>query len=145
MLYRVFLSIFVLIVTFSHIGMLHAQSTDFDKLQNKIIELQKSQSFEQAIIQSKSLLEQSKQKFGEQSKEYATALNLLGSSMFYDGQLSDAEPYLKKALEIDEKLLAPNHPNLARDLKILANLYYSLVRFEQADRLMARANKIAKK
>ena len=58
---------------------------------------------------------------------------------------SDAEPLLVEALKIDEKVLGANHPNLARDLKSLAELYYALVRFEEADKLMVRANKIAQK
>ena len=37
-------------------------------------------------------------------------------------RLSDAEPLMRRALTIDEASFGPEHPNVARDLNILAAL-----------------------
>jgi len=45
--------------------------------------------------------------------------------MLYDssGRHSDAEPVYNQALEIDQKTLGPDHPDVATDLNNLAEAY----------------------
>ena len=53
-------------------------------------------------------------------------------------RFSEAEPLLRRALVIDEESYGPNHPNVARDLSILAALLYSTNRLGEAEPLIHR-------
>ncbi|MCZ6480380.1 MAG: tetratricopeptide repeat protein, partial [candidate division NC10 bacterium] len=53
-----------------------------------------------------------------------------------------AEPRYKRALAIGEKALRPNHPNLAKLLDNLAELYIKMGRDDEAKNMLARAKRI---
>src|SRR5437870_5060886 len=61
------------------------------------------------------------------------------------GQYKQAEPLYQRALAIDEKAFGPDHPDVARDLNNLAELYYNQGQYEQAEPLFKRALAIREK
>ena len=75
----------------------------------------------------------------EQHETQAIYLNNLG--LLYDtvADYKNAEPLMRRALEIDEKSFGPDHPEVATDLNNLASLLQSTNRLDQAEPLMRRA------
>ena len=55
----------------------------------------------------------------------ATALDNLASLLQATGDYAAAEPLSRRALAIDEKVLGPDHPEVAIDLNNLAKLLYA--------------------
>ena len=75
--------------------------------------------------------------------EFAEVTNLLNNMALYlcnrYNQYSQAEPLLKRALEMSERRLGPEHPDIARDLYNLGEVYISQSRYEEAEPLLKRA------
>jgi tetratricopeptide (TPR) repeat protein len=51
------------------------------------------------------------------------------------GRYEHAEPLLQRALSIQEKVLGPEHPDTAKALHTLAELYHAQDKYEQAEPL----------
>jgi len=64
-------------------------------------------------------------------------LRLLGKGLYIE-----AEPLMRRALEIDEAVSGPCHPDVARDLRDLAQLLNATSRLAEAEPLMRRALEI---
>ena len=60
------------------------------------------------------------------------------------GRYAEAEPLYKRSLEIREKKLGKDHPDVATALNNLAELYKSQGRYEEAEPLYQRALAIFK-
>lgn len=75
----------------------------------------------------------------------ATTLNNLAELYRTQGKYAEAEPLYTQALEILEKVLGPNHPNVATVLENMAELYKKTGRLDEAQRLEARAKEIRSK
>jgi len=56
--------------------------------------------------------------------------------------MNEAEPLMRRALDIDEKSFGANHPNVARNLNNLALLLQDTNRMNEAEPLMRRALEI---
>jgi len=65
--------------------------------------------------------------------------NQLGRFFLIKAQHSEAEPLMRRALEIDEASYGDNHPNVAGDLNNLAQLLKATNRLQDAEPLMRRA------
>jgi hypothetical protein len=63
----------------------------------------------------------------------------------YTNRLAQAEPLMRRALEIHEKAYGPDHPDVAIDLSDLAGLLKDTNRLAQAEPLMRRALAIDEK
>jgi tetratricopeptide (TPR) repeat protein len=61
------------------------------------------------------------------------------------GQYAQVEPLLRRALAIREKVLFPEHPDVAASLNNLAELYVTLSEYEKAQPLYERALRIREK
>ena len=59
--------------------------------------------------------------------------------MIRQGRYAEAEPLFERALGIDEKVLGPEHPDVATDLNNLALLYDHQGKYADADPLFHRA------
>jgi tetratricopeptide (TPR) repeat protein len=55
------------------------------------------------------------------------------------GSYADAEPLYQRSLAIREKVLGPDHTDVAQSLSNLADLYKSQSRFDDADLLYRRS------
>ena len=66
----------------------------------------------------------------------------IGYYLYYQGRYEEAEPLYKRALEIRERVLGPDHPDTATSLNNLAILYDNQGRYEEAEPLYKRALEI---
>src|ERR1700693_4057798 len=57
----------------------------------------------------------------------------------------EAEPLLRRALELREKALGPDHPDIAQSLNNLASIYRDRGEYEKAEPLLQRALGIREK
>ena len=71
--------------------------------------------------------------------ETGVLLNKLGYYLDDRAQYEEAEPLFQRAIAIDEKILGPEHPNLATRLNNLALLYQVQGKYEEAEPLCQRA------
>ena len=82
------------------------------------------------------------------SIESAGAARLLHQAAWYlddRAQYKEAEPIQRRALEIREKVLGPNHPDTATSLNNLAGIYSSQGQYKEAEPLLKRALEINEK
>jgi tetratricopeptide (TPR) repeat protein len=82
---------------------------------------------------------------GPDAPETAEALNGLALTYQSLARYIDAEPLLRRAIEIDEKVLGKDHPNVARDYNNLAVLLRDQGKYDQAEPLYRRAIEISEK
>ena len=73
------------------------------------------------------------------SRLVASASNDLAQLLQRTNRLEEAEPLMRRALELDEAAFGKRHPAVATDLNNLANLLQETNRFEEAEPLMRRA------
>jgi tetratricopeptide (TPR) repeat protein len=69
----------------------------------------------------------------------ATSLNNLALLYSTQGNYAQAEPLYKRSLEIREKALGPDHPDVATSLKNIAELYRKTGREKEAEEFEKRA------
>ncbi|MDB9823466.1 tetratricopeptide repeat protein, partial [Deltaproteobacteria bacterium] len=58
------------------------------------------------------------------------------------GKFAEAEPLYKRSLEIREKALGPDHPDVATVLENLAKCFSGMGKLDEAENLVARAIKL---
>lgn len=78
----------------------------------------------------------------EFSFEFAEAVRLLNQTGCYlddRAQYADAEPLYRRSLTLCEKVLGPDHPDVALSLNNLAALYYNQGRYADAEPLLRRS------
>ncbi len=75
----------------------------------------------------------------------AKSLSDQGLLYIHQGKYSQAEPLLKRALAIYEKVLEPNHRDVASVLQYLGLLYTEQGKYAEAKPLLARARAIREK
>jgi tetratricopeptide (TPR) repeat protein len=73
------------------------------------------------------------------------ALNDYAQLLQDTNRLVEAEPLMRRALELDEKSFGPDHPNVAIDLNNLAQLLKATNRLADAEPLMRRALELDEK
>ena len=84
-------------------------------------------------------------KFGAESVEVAKVHNYLGVHYFRKGQYSAVQKEWRRALEIREKVLGPEHPETATSLNNLAALLGRQSKYEEAQPLLERSLAIREK
>jgi CHAT domain-containing protein/lipopolysaccharide biosynthesis regulator YciM len=77
--------------------------------------------------------------------EEAKRLNQEAIKLYEQGKYNEAEPLAKRSLDIFEKALGPNHPDVATSLNNLAQLYYSQGNYSAAEPLYKRSLDITEK
>ncbi len=82
------------------------------------------------------------EKFGDQDPRLATSLNNLAELYRAQGKYEQAEPLYQRALAIAEKVLGPEHSQVATVLENCAALLHKLNRDAEAERMEARAKAI---
>ena len=79
---------------------------------------------------------------GPDDLRLAAALNDLGVFYYRSNRDAEAEPLHKRALEIQEKMLGPAHPDVVKTLFNLAALCYARNRYGESEALLKRALEI---
>jgi len=74
---------------------------------------------------------------------FSWALNDLAVLMQTMNRLAEAEPLMRRVLELDENSFGPDHPKVARDLNNIAQLLKSTNRVSEAEPLMRKALRLA--
>src|ERR1035441_4828427 len=72
-------------------------------------------------------------------------LTQAGHYLYERARYAEAEPLMRRAVAIDERLYGPDHPEVAADLSNLASLLYSTNRLVEAEPLMRRVVEIFEK
>ncbi len=75
----------------------------------------------------------------------AGSLNNLANLYREMGRYAEAEPLFRRSLEINEKQLGADHPNVAQSLNNLAALYREMGRYAEAEPLYRRSLEIKEK
>jgi len=120
-----------------------ADSSDaFTDISIEIPELANKGEIEQAVALAERYVERARSTSGEESLEYATAITWLGWLYKKQQRYTEAEPLLKRALEIREEAFGPVHPLVATSLNNLVGLYQAQGREAEAAPLMARVEAI---
>jgi len=123
-----------------------AQSADdLDRMNHEIERLYGENKVAAALPLAERYVALTRQRYGEDNPEYATALTWLGSLYESQQRFAEAEPLLKSALAIREKAFGPDHPLVATSLVNLANLYQREGRSAEAEELAKRAKAIREK
>jgi len=84
-------------------------------------------------------LRKAKDEVSEDSQMFSVILNDLAQLLQATNRLDEAEPLMRRALEIDEASYGKDHPEVAIDLNNLARLLYGTNRLDEAEPLMRRA------
>jgi tetratricopeptide (TPR) repeat protein len=80
--------------------------------------------------------------FGPDNPRRALLLSKLGGLYKSHGRLRKAEPLLKSALEIDERIFGTSHSKIAYDLAQLGDLYRLEGNCDQSEQLFSRARSL---
>ncbi len=99
---------------------------------------------EQSVIVALKFVAYVERKYGYVHKNTVNAWHILGQAYFSDGRYSNAVRAFRKALKIDERIVGPNHKDLVPHLEALTTVYYSLVRYKEAEKLRQRAQRISR-
>jgi CHAT domain-containing protein/tetratricopeptide (TPR) repeat protein len=123
-----------------------AQHTDeYAPLSAQVERLYRQGKYAEAISVAERFVSTTRRRYGEQSGEYAVALNWLAFVYREQGRFGDTEPLLKRALAILEKALGSDDPGVAANLINLAELYRAQGRYGEAEPLYKRAIAALKK
>jgi tetratricopeptide (TPR) repeat protein len=79
------------------------------------------------------------------ARDDSLIINEIAEVYYYNALYHNAEPLMRRALEIDEKSFGKDHPDVARDLNNLAQLLKDTNRLKEAEPLMRRALEIDEK
>jgi len=79
------------------------------------------------------------EKWNLESQEAAKLLNGAGCYLRIRVRFNEAEIFLKRALDIREKILDGNHPDIAKSLNSIAGLYVDQGKYAEAEPLYKRA------
>ena len=85
------------------------------------------------------------QRFVDSEKNTATVLNNLALLLKATNRREEAEPFLRQALAIDEKIFGAEHPEVAANLSNLAQLLRAMNRLAEAEDLIKKALAIDEK
>lgn len=117
----------------------HAQETEWKKLDQKSGALYIQGNYGHAVILAIQALNVAEKTFGPDHPNVAQSLNRVGLLYKAEGQYALAEPLLKRALSIRETALGPDHMDVATSLNNLASLYGSQAQYAQAEVLYKRS------
>jgi tetratricopeptide (TPR) repeat protein/CHAT domain-containing protein len=135
----------VFALVFFPASLAHAQSSEAQELNKKVVELYQAGRYDEAIPLAQQVLAIDEKAFGPDRPEVATDLNNLAALNLAEGRSADAESLYKRSLEIREKALGPDHPYVAQSLNNLAELYDREDRDAEAELLYKRALPIQEK
>jgi esterase/lipase superfamily enzyme/Flp pilus assembly protein TadD len=122
-----------------------ASDADLTELRQRIQELNRTGSYEEAAASAEKYVTLARERYTEAHPKFATAIFWLGYTFKSQGRTAEAEPLFKRALAIEEKALGPDHPDVGTLLNNLAVLYHSEGRYAEAEPLYKRALAIREK
>jgi CHAT domain-containing protein len=118
---------------------LAAEDHPAPELAKEVVQLSQDGRYAQALGRAQDLARAVRGRLGEQNAHYAAAISWVASSQQSLGQLAEAEPLLKQALEIYEKVHRPGHPDIATAINNLGFQHQAMGRYEEAEQHYKRA------
>jgi CHAT domain-containing protein/Tfp pilus assembly protein PilF len=112
---------------------------ELDEFNRQIQELCKAGKYAEALAIAKQYVALARQTHKENETEVSVANGWLGYIYESMGRYDDAEPLLERSLTLREKVLGPDHPDLAAPLNNLAGLYDIRGRYADAEPLYKRS------
>src|SRR5689334_17785961 len=96
---------------------------ELEALYERVLQLYLAGKYAEAVPVAKEYVDVARTKFGERHPDYATGLGYLADLYHMLKRPSEAEPLLKRALEIKERALGPDHLKVADARHDLAEFY----------------------
>ncbi len=131
-----------LVMYFSSSFVVFADDSQIASFEQQVISYQNAGDHEQALVIANQFVAYAEQKYGFVHKNTVKAWHVLGRAYFSDGRYREAEKAYKRALNIEERIVGPNHRALVPHLEALITVYFSLVRFEEAAEMQKRVRKL---
>ncbi|MGD0145219.1 MAG: tetratricopeptide repeat-containing protein, partial [Rhizomicrobium sp.] len=123
----------------------YAQTSDLEKLEQKVIQLNNAGRYAEAVPLARQVLAIQEQALGPDHPDVATALGYLASLYASQSLNADAVPLLQRSLAIREKALGPDDLEVAMAANNLGAAFSELGRYGDAEPLLKRALAIREK
>jgi tetratricopeptide (TPR) repeat protein len=112
-----------------------------DVLYQQMMQLYGQGQYQQALAPAGEIVARTEQTFGPNSAETAASLNNLAELFSRLHRFDDAEPLYRRSLAIREKILPPDHPDIAKSKERLAQLFEARTVAEQLQAEQNRARR----
>lgn len=119
-----------------------APAQEWAELIHRADSLSQEDQIDRAIELAKSALRIVQTEYTKSDTAVASVLDVLGTCYRMDGDFQQAESCYERALDIREKVLGPDHLQVANSLHNLGILRYNQSRYAEADSIHHRALKI---
>lgn len=139
---------FAVVVAALDCGTAKAQSTQgpsYEELAVRVAILSRDGRFVEALKVAEEFAAIAKQRDGEQTVVYASAIAWVGHLYQRQGRLKESEPLMERSLAIFQQILPPGHANVATATSNLGFQYQLAGRYEEAERLYKRALEMREK
>lgn len=134
-----------LIVSVAPVVLRAQGADDLAALQKQVSRLHGQGKYGEALLICERYVALARERFGEDHREFATAIGWLGHVYRAEKRYAQAEPLLRRSAAIYEKSLGPEHFNVSTALSNLASLYGDVGRYPEAEALFKRALAIEEK
>jgi CHAT domain-containing protein/Tfp pilus assembly protein PilF len=121
------------------------QQGDLNAILKRQSQFMEAGDYAAALVEAQKAEALAKARFGIAHANYGVALYNLGSLYRTLGKYSDAEELFKRALEVKEKAIGTDNPDVADTLNSLAAVYQNQGRYADAEGLYKRALTIREK
>lgn len=122
-----------------------AQGPTYEELAVRVAILSRDARFPEALKAAEEFASIAKQRDGEETVVYASAIAWVGHLYQRQGRLGDAEPLMERSLAIFQQILPAGHPNIATATSNLGFQFQLVGRYEEAERLYKRALEMREK
>jgi len=122
-----------------------ASAENWKELLNRADSLSKAQNQDSAIVVGELALEKAIRQFGQMDTNTAQVFSKLGFYNYVKANFSEAESLTRRALNIKEKLLGDEHPDVANSLNNLGIIYLQQGKYSETEPLYQRALTIREK
>jgi tetratricopeptide (TPR) repeat protein len=116
-----------------------SQIDEHEVWSRRIRELRKAGKQADAISLAEEYREKASKGYGTEHPRYAVALKVLANVLQNTDRREEAEPLMRRALEIDEKNLGSEHPDVADDLRDLGVIQRNANRAGEAEASLRRS------
>jgi CHAT domain-containing protein len=122
-----------------------AEGRSYEELAVRVAVLAREARFAEALEVAEQFAAAARQRDGEQTMVYASAIAWVGHLYQRQGRLEEAQPLMERSLEIFRKVLPTGHPHIATATSNLGFQHQLAGRFEEAERLYKTALEMREK
>jgi CHAT domain-containing protein len=126
-------------LAFSPPAAAQARGPSYEELAVRVAILARDARYGEALKVAEEFAAVAKQRDGEETVVYASAIAWVGHLYQKQGRLAEADPLMERSLVIFSKVLPAGHPNIATATSNLGFQYQLAGRYEDAEKLYMRA------